>query len=333
MNCLLHIGTEKTGTTTIQNFLHQNRALLLEHGTLFPKSLGTPNNRSLPFIVNGQDPEDDYSFFLFKGGRSRYHRFVKARTRSFQKELKNKKHSKVLFSSEHLHSRLTKREQLVNLKSFLEEQGFASIRVLVYIRDPLEAAISLYATALREGSVLDEVPMPTNFYWQNLCDHKQTFDRWSDIFGTSNIIMRLFQKEDFVHHDLIQDFISAAGLPPDIPYTYPKSANTSLNRTGLLLLRHLNALAPQYTKKRMGDDATTLIGLLERFCSGPSPRPSQEVISAYHDSFRCSNEAIRKAFFPEKNQLFCENQLPGEEEHDIHGLACVIAETIKATQR
>ena len=40
---LIHIGTEKTGTTTIQEFLHINREKLYSKGIVFLKSPGERN--------------------------------------------------------------------------------------------------------------------------------------------------------------------------------------------------------------------------------------------------------------------------------------------------
>ena len=50
---ILHIGTEKTGTTSIQKFLFQNRRKLLSSGTLFPESAGYISNQRL--VVYGKN--------------------------------------------------------------------------------------------------------------------------------------------------------------------------------------------------------------------------------------------------------------------------------------
>lgn len=48
MQIILHIGTEKTATTTLQRFLYQNRKTLLEAGYGLSDVLDRPNNRALP---------------------------------------------------------------------------------------------------------------------------------------------------------------------------------------------------------------------------------------------------------------------------------------------
>ena len=47
MELYLHIGTEKTGTTTIQSFLAANRDLLKRNRILYPRAPGEQNHRAL----------------------------------------------------------------------------------------------------------------------------------------------------------------------------------------------------------------------------------------------------------------------------------------------
>lgn len=45
MKAILHIGTEKTGTTSFQSFMHRNRDAVLARGVLYPDRLGGDNHR------------------------------------------------------------------------------------------------------------------------------------------------------------------------------------------------------------------------------------------------------------------------------------------------
>jgi hypothetical protein len=55
---ILHIGTEKTGTTSIQKFLYENRIKLGASGMLFPASAGFISNQNL-VVYGKQAPESD----------------------------------------------------------------------------------------------------------------------------------------------------------------------------------------------------------------------------------------------------------------------------------
>ena len=50
MHCFLHIGVEKTGTTSIQKFLYLNRALLNQNGYQLTDSLSKPNNTGITVL-------------------------------------------------------------------------------------------------------------------------------------------------------------------------------------------------------------------------------------------------------------------------------------------
>lgn len=59
MKCFLHIGTEKTATTTIQSFLSLNRKRLREYGYFYPESIGFLNHSSLSIAAYELTKRDD----------------------------------------------------------------------------------------------------------------------------------------------------------------------------------------------------------------------------------------------------------------------------------
>lgn len=64
MIAYLHIGTEKTGTTTIQTFLSSNRLLLQKYGYIFPKTIGSNGSQwSFTFLCYNYIRNDEYSLF------------------------------------------------------------------------------------------------------------------------------------------------------------------------------------------------------------------------------------------------------------------------------
>ena len=53
MKCILHIGTEKTGTTILQDWLYDNQAELSKVGVCLSDNLGKTNNRLVPAYFLG----------------------------------------------------------------------------------------------------------------------------------------------------------------------------------------------------------------------------------------------------------------------------------------
>ena len=58
---ILHIGTEKTGTTSIQEFLGINRAALAEQGLHVPEFLGARTHRWAAYMAENVDRIDHFS--------------------------------------------------------------------------------------------------------------------------------------------------------------------------------------------------------------------------------------------------------------------------------
>ena len=60
MKCILHIGTEKTGTTSLQSFFNINRDLLISNQIYYLKSPGLTNHRIVPVLFYPDDYIDDF---------------------------------------------------------------------------------------------------------------------------------------------------------------------------------------------------------------------------------------------------------------------------------
>ena len=63
MKAFLHIGTAKTGTTTIQHFIHKNKKHLLQNGYLYPCRPGKTNHEKLAiFSVESENIQDIHQY-------------------------------------------------------------------------------------------------------------------------------------------------------------------------------------------------------------------------------------------------------------------------------
>ena len=186
---ILHIGTAKTGTTSIQRFLSENRQELAAQGIVVPSFLGIgPNHRWLPLLAQDEATLDG---FAVRQGLHTSAERLRERRDAKRKELREavagQPRARWIISSEQLHSRLDLVD-LLRLRRLLEPL-FEEIRVLVYLRHPLPTAISSWSSRVRAGRVTPSLPPAESF--ANLCDHGPTLRCWQRVFGRQRLMVQI----------------------------------------------------------------------------------------------------------------------------------------------
>lgn len=293
MKLTLHIGTEKTGTTTIQEFLRLNYKTLRGHSIYTSTALGP--ERCSNILVQ----KSSCRYYLEEKKSPKQNRYINNSFNFFLSEVKKTafdKDAHWVISSELLQSRLRDYDQLHSLKGLLDPL-FETISILLYIRKPIDTAVSLWSTGVKCGGSITSLPDPKNAYWNNACNHKNTIERWGDVFSDSLINIRLFQKEDFAGEDLISDFLYQINpILKKENFTAPERKNESISRTSLLLLAHVNSICP---KKRLITN-----NIINDLSDLPAYHPSKNEIDKYNEEFRESDEWVRSNFFPHKRSLW-----------------------------
>lgn len=308
MKCYLHIGTEKTATTTIQNFFDVNRIKLLEKGFIYTKNAGRTNHRRLPVAAYNLHRRDDFTKRNGLDTNAELELFqkkviakLKDEIESIQIDYRNAK--SIVFSSEHIQSRLTEIEEIERLKQILIHLGVVDICVVVYLRRPSDIANSLYSTALKAGAFLEAPPPPSHPYWNNVCNHKKTIQKFSSVFGESAIVPRLFDKNEFFNNTVIDDILHVIGVPKS-SYDIPNNANESLSMDGIKILRHLNKAVPVWIDDKPNITRANLVSYIEKHFSDSKYVMPNNLIEEYNSEFQESNEWVRKKYFPDKEMLF-----------------------------
>lgn len=326
MTCYLHIGTEKTGTTSIQNFLYKNRDQLLKDGILFSQSLGKRNNRGLSVLAYSPGKFDDYIKTLNLNDESALKKHQKKLFSNLKNELEREKSKKVLFSSEHIHSRLTTIKEIYDLKRILEKLGFTKIIILVYLRDPAGIATSLYSTAVKYGDNKSKFPNPPqeNNYYEHICNHERTLNWYGEVFGEDNLRVRIFEKDALINGSLIDDFLSIIEIEKNENYKDVVSKNISLNLIGLTLLRELNKEMPRFIDNKPNPARGNLVALIEKHFEATREDKQykyampQKLYNEYNEYFLKSNEYVRQKFFPQKSTLFNQKMTHYRENFTLH---------------
>lgn len=328
---IFHIGTEKTGTTSLQLFFEENEDKLKKQGFFYSATSGRRQNWKLPYL--GSRHPGHSNFQVGSGDLDFIKKQRKKLVNALGEEIEYAGSKTVLFSSELVHSRLSCMEHIKEFASALNALGVTNPRIVIYLREPAEAANSLYSTALRAGSRLAVPPEPgMNRYFDNICCHQSSLSRWSKVFGKDALSVRLFNKDYMEKQSVIHDFCFTAGIDPT-GFIIPKPSNRSLSVLEAHLLQRLNDRIPVNKAGR----PNALRADLSFFFSGavkiPRYRMPKDLWLRYRAHYATSNEWVRKHFFPGMVDLFSEERLPVDSEaasaRDLDGalldeIACLI---------
>lgn len=202
MRAIVHIGTEKTGTTSFQDFCFENKVLLLEQGVLYPTELGGKNHRHLSTYALSLGDTDDA---LARLGFTTQQEFQAFRT-SVQSKLSHQVQnapdhvSVCIVSTEHLHSRLKTTNQIEQVSELLSPL-FDEIEIHIHLRPQVDVAVSLASTQTRVGGTVRRAffdrPKPTQIYY----NYNLLTLGWEKVFGAENVKLLSFKKTpDFLKY-------------------------------------------------------------------------------------------------------------------------------------
>ena len=282
---VLHVGTVKTGSTSLQAYLSEHQQALAEAGWCYLPSAGRPDRRDLAAACIAIDDQRDELL--------RARQLVSPEQRlAFRQQVKTELEAQlkavppargVILSSEHFHLSLQRPEEIQTLQQLLLELGLEAQQVVIYLREPLALIESLFSTMVRAG---DQRPLPedpADPFVTLICDHSASLARWRAVFGEAVVQPRAFPPR--AGGSLSADFLGllgaepAAGWPPEPQ----RQRNRGLNPQALHLLawlnRHCPWLTPQARYRWQRGLRRVLDGALSRWASGsyrmPEPQRSR----------------------------------------------------------
>lgn len=196
----IHIGTHKTGSTSIQNFLLSNDLLLKEQGF---STLHYDGNFHIP------------AYFLGFGGpevlRENFSRYSLTDIEKVLCNIISGATGKLILSSEVFFENPNEKN-LSMLKEFLRP---LQARVIVYVRRQDDYTISAYKEVVRHPFFNSNVLSNLEY-----ADWYQRLEVFADVFGKVNIIVRPFEKRQFYKEELIADFCHALNISLDANFDY-----------------------------------------------------------------------------------------------------------------
>lgn len=298
--CILHVGCEKTGTSSIQLFLSVNRPLWKKEGVLYPVACGSLYGGSQwnfaaiaqrePWVdelgrrMGIASPDDQQEL----AGR------VFNEVQREQAEMTDP-HNLVI-SSEHFHSRLKCVEEIAALKAFLEPLTL-SFEIIIYFRRQDRVAASLYSTHIKSGNLsptpfLPALDAPEAYYF----NYAQVYWNWMEVFGEAAMRPRVYSPAAFETGDLIRDFCSTSGLEYE-GKRRPEPQNVSLDAAGSRFLVAVNRLLAK-DPMRSASDRELLIKMLEQVRPGRTYPFNREAARNFLAQFSEINQWLARVAFP-----------------------------------
>lgn len=303
MKLILHIGTEKTGTTSIQKFLMINRELLNSNNILIPKTISLPNgnHRWAPTFAFDDDYEDDFTLWKFEKNKDLRKKLIDEKLKEFKKEISMSNANICIISSEHFSSRLTNIENIKKLKKLLSSL-FDEISIVLYIRQPIEAAISLLSTAIKSGCVRKDLDLNK---FSNSFNNLKIIKTWETIFSKKNFKIKLFDKVEFVNNDLIQDFCCECNIKITSRFTIPEMKNKTLTLDQMKYLNYLNQYFPKFINGKVNTKRGKLTEfIIKNFKSSNYFLPTKKDYQLFQEHFADNDDFIKREYFPHKKQLW-----------------------------
>jgi hypothetical protein len=290
----LHIGCEKTGTTSVQRFLRANRELLAQNAILYPHAPGEENQMALAVAAQSEFGPLRKKIFQLRSWPEVEEFRVKLRD-GLRSELEARPYDRVFMSGEHCSSRLVTHEEVAWLRDFLHE-FFDDMTIVVYIRRQDDFLLSTYSTDVKGGAV-HPLRVPDGDLAQRRYNYWELLSRWADVFGRERIICRKYERGSLKGGDIIQDFLDAIGLDADLAYTHPRHLNESLDAECLEFLRLLNRHIPRLTNEGVNKTRGNIVSLLLNLPQGPLLTLPAAELAAFMSRFRESNARVAAEYF------------------------------------
>lgn len=279
----LHIGSHKTGSTSIQRNLFLNREHLISYGvSLFCKGLDGKDR-----VQGNLHPWIKCSgkcFRMRQGGE------VKDLT-SFVGFMSDLPCKKVVASSE-MFSWLFSGREIARLAKALRKE-FKEIKIICYLRRQDLQAVSHYQQASKvknspsnnfyngSGRALPEACE----YYEDYFDYDKRISLWEKQFGRDNITLRVFERPKLKNEDVVSDFLHLIDVP-DFPNIRQFNESNGFERTKI---GHL--------LNRTVQNGSELNHLLRRSTDNTEKsQPSRSDAEEFYAHFKGSNRKLNSRY-------------------------------------
>lgn len=241
-----HIGSGKTGTSSIQGSFFQNPDILRQHGVY---TIRRPGVTVLPAMVD--DPQKLFpvrSRNLGANALEKAHRQIKT---GLAKAIRGGEFDTGVLSTEHCLG--LSKPAVEKLKLFLDEYS-SQVRIVYYARHPYSKIPSTFNQWIKTGQASLDRPI-SNY----LRGFEQELSNWIDVFGKDNIIVRKFEVGDMTDHSPVADFCETIGKPDLYGDLEVVRSNEAISAPAALIADELNRYLSATKQQRAPYDFLTEI--------------------------------------------------------------------------
>ena len=301
-NLYLHIGSHKTGTSALQQFLYKNRQILGPLGLhdLRVTPSESMNNGGIIGVPYGYERDN----FISEGAlisRRAAPRIIRA----VSQKCYSKADLGFVFSSENF-SWVFQEEEIQKFIDALSGY-FLNIQVVFYCR----RQDKMLRAHHRQG-VID--PLPRLFYgtemgpditfqdhFDKYLDYGSRISAWAKAVGEQNVQVRVFEREQLLHKDISFDFLNAIGLR-DFPegLCRPSSSANTFSRKQERVLRLFQDLVASDEFNFGKENEKAMKNKLRQHLRNKNDQSSEQLSPEFSsfilERYRDSNHALSSRF-------------------------------------
>lgn len=280
----LHIGTPKSGTSSLQKHLVAHRTALARQGLAYLTPPGKTSSNDLAIAINRDRPE------------------LAGLAAGLNREIEDRPEARALISSEMFYGIDPDR-----LRGLLPALGDRPLKVLVYLRRQDRYIEAMFLQKSKNGRFLGSIADYIAKFDGSGSGFAEMLRPWETAGGDVTLVPRVLEPDKLTGGDVVADARAQIGLPA-MAGTAEADVNVSpgLHRVQLLQAAAMAGLGNPRRLQRV---------LSAKYPQDPAERApilDRRARRAYLDRYRAGNAALRARYFPEMAELFDEGDLEGD---------------------
>lgn len=290
----IHVGTAKTGTTTIQTFFRNSVLNLITHDWMYPQSMGPGPHIQLTACFLDFDHSHPILRLLGIKTPDQLNDHRALVMSKFKSELDNSAGNKIFISDEHISICLHENE-LKRLGDFLKEYGDVAA-IVIYLRRQDRYLVSNNSEALKMMlfDCINARDLAHSCWYQNFpyeYRYAEILENLKQAFPESEFIVRPYIEEP--NFDAVADIKTCLGLDGFSQTNAVERQNSGLPHSAFRSLILIGALAKKNNEHILLDNWRSFLSAVSKNVSGPGP------------SLTCNEAETFLSCFKEENYRLC----------------------------